>query len=74
MKLSDEEREQLSTLIHSGKHPARKLLKTDASEAGEGRSDSQITEALDTSVDTVARTRQRLVEDGLSQSGLRGGT
>jgi len=70
VKLSDEEREQLSTLIHSGKHPARKLLKArillkaDASEAGEGWSDSQIAEALDTSVDTVARTRQRLVEDG----------
>src|SRR5271166_674094 len=40
------------------------MLKADASEAGEGWSDSQIAEALDTSVDTVARTRQRLVEDG----------
>jgi transposase len=57
-------------LIQSGKHAARKLLKArillkaDASEAGEGWSDSQIAEALDTSVDTVARIRQRLVEDG----------
>ncbi len=25
--LSDEERERLTTLIHSGKHPAKKLLK-----------------------------------------------
>src|SRR5271166_6153547 len=40
------------------------MLKADASDAGEGWSDSQIAEALDTSVDTVARTRQRLVEDG----------
>ena len=40
--LSDAEREQLSALIHSGKHPAQKLLKArillqaDASEGGEG--------------------------------------
>jgi transposase len=70
VKLSDEERQQLNTLIRSGKHAARKLLKarillkTDVSDAGEGWSDSQIAEALDTSVDTVARTRQRLVEEG----------
>jgi hypothetical protein len=71
VKLSDEERERLDTLIHSGKHPARQLtkarilLKADTSEAGEGWSDSQIAAALDTSVDTVARTRQQLVEEGL---------
>ena len=44
---------------------ARILLKADASEAGEAWSDSQIAAALDTSVDTVARTRQRLVEEGV---------
>jgi len=41
------------------------LLKADASDAGEGWSDSQIAAALESSVDTVARTRQRLVEEGL---------
>jgi poly-gamma-glutamate capsule biosynthesis protein CapA/YwtB (metallophosphatase superfamily) len=71
VKLTAEERERLSALIHAGKHPARQLtkarilLKADASEAGEGWSDSQIAAALDTSVDTVARTRQQLVEEGL---------
>src|ERR1700744_6675294 len=75
--LSDEEREQLTTLIHSGKHPAQKLLKArillkaDASEGGAGWSDSQIAAALETSVDTVARTRQRLVEDGFEAALLR---
>jgi transposase len=70
VKLCDEERGRLTTLIHAGKHPARLLtkarilLKADASEAGEGWSDSQIAEALDTSIDTVARTRQQLVEEG----------
>lgn len=70
VRLSDEERERLNTLIHIGKHPARQLmkarilLKADASEAGDGWSDSQIAAALDTSIDTVARTRQQLVEEG----------
>jgi transposase len=39
-------------------------LKADASKEGEGWSDSQVAEALDTSIDTVARTRQQLVEEG----------
>ena len=70
VKLSDEERERLSTLIHAGKHRAGQsvraciLLKTDTSSAGAGWSDSQIASALDTSVATVARTRQQLVEEG----------
>ena len=70
VKLSDEERERLNTLIHKGKHRAgqlvraRILLKADASETGEGWSDSRIAAALNTSVNTVARTRQQLVEEG----------
>jgi len=35
-------------------------LKADASEAGEAWSDGRIAEALDTSIDTIARTRQQL--------------
>jgi hypothetical protein len=70
VRLSTEERERLTTLISVGKHPARQLtkarilLKADVSAAGEGWSDSKIADALDTSIDTVARTRQQLVEDG----------
>ena len=70
VELSDAERERLSALIHMGKHPARLLtrarilLKADTSGAGEGWSDSRIATALDTSTDTVARTRQQLVEEG----------
>ena len=69
--LGDDERERLNTLIKKGKAPARQLLKArillkaDASEAGEAWSDSRIAEALDTSIDTIARTRQLLVEEGL---------
>jgi hypothetical protein len=68
--LTDEERDRITALIQTGRHPARKLLKArillkaDASDAGEGWSDSQIAATSETSVDTVARTRQRLVEEG----------
>jgi transposase len=44
---------------------ARILLKADASETGQAWSDGEIAEALDTSIDTIARTRQKLVEEGL---------
>lgn len=70
VKLGAEERERLNTMIRSGKHPARRLmkarilLKADASDGGEGWSDSQIAKALDTSLATIARTRQQLVEEG----------
>jgi len=70
VKLSEEERERLETLIRGGKHPARKLtrarilLKADAGEAGEGWSDSQIAAALDIGLATVARVRRQLVEEG----------
>ena len=48
VKLNHEDQERLDALIHAGKHPARQLIKArillavDASEAGEGWSDSQI--------------------------------
>jgi len=71
VRLSTEEREQLNALIQKGKAPARQalkariLLKADASEGGKGWSDQRIAEALDTSIDTVARTRQQLLEGGI---------
>ena len=74
VRLGDDERERLNTLIKKGKAPARQLLKArillkaDASEAGEAWSDSRIAEALDTSIDTIARTRQLLVEEGLDSA------
>ena len=70
VRLSKDERLALEDLISKGRHPAgtilkaRVLLKADVSEAGEGWSDSRIVKALDTSLATVARMRQRLVEEG----------
>ena len=70
VRLSVEEREQLLSLIRSGKRSAqlltkaRILLKADVSAAGEGWSDGKIAAALDTSVATIERTRRQLVEEG----------
>jgi Homeodomain-like domain len=70
VRLSREERAALEGLVTKGKHPAamilkaRILLKANVSDAGEGWSDNRIVKALDTSLATVARTRQRLVEQG----------
>ena len=71
VKLSNEERQQLETLVRKGKSPAQRmlkariLLKADVSEAGEGWSDSRIIAALDTSPSMVYRVRKQLVEEGL---------
>ena len=69
VRLSAEERAHLEALIRTGKRSAqlmtkaRILLKADAS-AGDGWSDSQIAQALDTSIATIARTRRQLTEEG----------
>lgn len=70
VRLSDEEREQLQEIVRKGKHAAgrllkaRILLKADVSEAGNGWSDGQIIEALDTNKSAIYRARKQLVEEG----------
>src|SRR5271167_5269932 len=70
VRLSDDERQQLATLIRKGSSPAQRLmkarilLKADVSEGGEGWSDNQIIEALETSPSMVYRVRKQLVEEG----------
>jgi transposase len=70
VRLSDDERQQLATLIRKGSSlaqrlmKARILLKADVSEGGEGWSDNQIIEALETSPSMVYRVRKQLVEEG----------
>ena len=70
VRLSAEERDGFESMIRKGKGQAqlltkaRILLKADVSDAGEGWSDSQIAEALDTSIPTTERTRRRFVEEG----------
>ncbi len=69
--LAAEERQQLQATIAAVKAAAktlahaRILLKADQAEGGPAWPDHRIAEALEVSVDTVERVRQRLVEHGL---------
>ena len=71
VKLSGEERAQLTGLISKGKAAAktilkaRILLKADRGEAGESWADERICEALDTNVSMVSRVREKFVNQGL---------
>ena len=71
VELSADERTRLNDLISKGKASAkailkaRILLKADQGEAGEGWRDEDICTALDTNFTMVARTRAKLVEEGL---------
>jgi len=64
--LTEEERAHLLDLIVSGKRSSRKLNRAQILlHADEGKSDSEIAQALHTSMSTVQRTRQRFVEGNL---------
>ena len=68
--LDADERQHLQDLIAAGQADARKLaharilLKADAADGGPAWPDWQIADALEVSVATVERTRQRFVEQG----------
>jgi transposase len=69
--LTAEERQQLSELIAAGKAAAQRLaharvlLKADAADGGPAWPDARIAEAVEVSIATVERLRQRFVEHGL---------
>ena len=64
--LTEEERERLLKLIHTGKPSARKVHRARILLlADEGKLDRDIQEALHTSRSTVERTRKRFVEGNL---------
>jgi transposase len=69
--LADGERSMLRDLLSAGKAPARTLtharilLKADESDSGPAWSDEAIRKALDVGLSTVARVRERFVEEGL---------
>jgi transposase len=64
--LSDNEREQLEHLLHSGTHATRKVTRARILlKAAEGWQDSAIAAALAVGRATVERLRQRFVEEGL---------
>ncbi len=74
VKLMEQERHELEHLISTGKTSARKLLharillKADESTEGPTWPDQRISEALEVSLSTIARVRQRFVEQGLEEA------
>jgi transposase len=70
VNLTPKERAELHKLLGAGTSPARRimhahiLLKADRGLEGWTMSDSAVAEALETSRNTVARVRQRYVEEG----------
>ena len=75
--LTLEERQELLALIAAGKASAQKLaharilLKADAAEGGPAWPDERIAQAVEVSVATVERVRQRFVEQGLEAALVR---
>lgn len=71
VRLTEEERGQLQTLVRRGRAHSRKLLyarillKADADGPHHQWTDERIAEALEVSTATVARERRRFCEDGL---------
>src|SRR4051812_3378366 len=70
--LTDEERHELHELISAGKGSAKRLaharilLKADAAPGGPAWPDARIAAAVEVSVATVERVRQRFVEQGFA--------
>jgi transposase len=75
--LTPEERTQLAALITAGTASATKqahariLLKADEADGGPAWADARIAEAVEVSVATVERVRERLVEQGLDAALVR---
>ena len=75
--LTEDERQQLQELIAAGKGSAQKLaharilLKADAAPGGPAWSDCRIAEAVEVSTDTVARVRERFVDQGVEAALVR---
>jgi transposase len=75
--LTAEERQDLLDLIAAGKDAAKKLaharilLKADASPGGPAWADGPIAQAVEVSIATVERVRQRFVEQGLEAALVR---
>jgi transposase len=72
VRLTENEREDLQTLMRKGKAAARKLLharillKADSSSGQPAWSDEAISEALEVSSSTIGRVREQFVEKGVT--------
>ena len=65
VKLTHSEREKLRSMISSGKHSAKKLLKARVLlKADQGWKDQKIADSLDITTRTLENMRKQFVEDG----------
>jgi len=75
VRLTDEERLELITLVRKGKASAiviaraRILLKANQGKKGEAKTDAQVAEALNLAAKTVFNIRRRCGEEGLEAAG-----
>lgn len=74
VKLTEDERKELKDLLNKGRIAARKqthariLLQCDESGETPAKKDQEVAEALNTSICTIERVRQRFVEEGLESA------
>jgi transposase len=69
VRLTEEERESLLTLLRGGRAKSRKIARAHILlSADEGKTDEAIAKGLHVGLSTVWRTRQRFVEGGLEWS------
>jgi len=72
--LTEAERQDLQSMVSTGKSAARKLVRArilllaDQAEGGPAKMDAEIVEALGCGRATVERVRQQFVEEGLEES------
>lgn len=72
--LTEDERTMLTTMLTSGSAPARTLtharilLKADQAEGGPAWTDGAISDALDVGLSTIARVRERFVEQSIDDA------
>lgn len=72
--LTESERQELQTLVSTGKAAARRLVRArilllaDQAEGGPAKADPEIVDALGCGRATVERVRQQFVEEGLDQA------
>lgn len=65
VKLDETERKELQTIISSGKHSAKKILKARVLlKADQGWTDQRIADSLDVTTRTLENMRKQFVEDG----------
>ena len=71
VKLNEQERQQLQKVVRSGKDKARKITRSRIlllSDASNGKTDQEISHALNVSLGTIFNVRRRYSQEGLTSA------